>query len=69
MSPNKTTQLERSSPIFLPQLAILLNRKQQTIRVWISKDQLPEGLPRPQKMNGRNYWPHYVIEEFLSQNT
>lgn len=61
------TQLKRYSPIFLPELAVLLNVKQQTIRAWICSDNLPEGLPRPLKMKRRNYWPHYIVEEFLSQ--
>ena len=48
------------------QLAKLLCRKPQTIRKWLSQENLPDGLPMPLKINSRNFWRYEVIRNYLS---
>ena len=48
------------------QLAKLLCRKPQTIRKWLSQENLPDGLPMPLKINRRNFWRYEDICNFLS---
>lgn len=36
------------------ELAKIISYKSQTIRKWLCQDRLPEGLPRPKKINGRH---------------
>lgn len=55
----------RSKFIFIAELSILIGRKQQTIRKWISSDNLPHGLPRPMKINGHNCWLRIDIDNYL----
>ncbi|EMB6556425.1 TPA: helix-turn-helix domain-containing protein [Serratia liquefaciens] len=47
------------------ELAHLLNLKAQTIRKWLCQDKLPNGLPRPKKINSRHYWLRKDIDRFL----
>ncbi|MFJ5331687.1 helix-turn-helix transcriptional regulator [Pectobacterium versatile] len=61
----------RLSNTFQPQLvstselAKLINCKSQTIRKWLCQDKLPEGLPRPKKINGRHRWLLKDVERYL----
>ncbi|MFB2832673.1 helix-turn-helix domain-containing protein [Aeromonas jandaei] len=46
-------------------LAEILNYKPQTIRKWLHQDKLPEGLPRPFKINGRNFWCREDVDKYI----
>ncbi|HED2544475.1 helix-turn-helix domain-containing protein [Pantoea agglomerans] len=48
------------------ELAKIISYKSQTIRKWLCQDRLPEGLPRPKKINGRHYWLRNEVAEFIA---
>ncbi|ART06570.1 DNA-binding protein [Listeria monocytogenes] len=61
-----TKDIPASPLISVKELAILLGRKPQTIRKWLCQNSLPEGLPRPRKLNNKNCWLRTDIESFIS---
>lgn len=52
----QSSDLDNISLVSTTELANLLKRKPQTIRMWLYYDRLPSGLVRPIKLNNRNYW-------------
>ncbi len=52
----QSSGLDNASLISTTELANLLKRKPQTIRMWLYNDRLPAGLVRPVSVNKRNYW-------------
>ncbi|CAI1753919.1 MULTISPECIES: helix-turn-helix transcriptional regulator [Serratia] len=48
------------------ELAKIISYESQTIRKWLCQDRLPEGLPRPRKINGRHYWLRNEVAEFIA---
>lgn len=61
-----TKDVPASPLIYVEELATLLGRKPQTIRKWLCHDSLPEGLPRPRKLNNKNCWLRSDVESFLA---
>lgn len=55
-----------SSLVFVEELSIRLGRKPQTIRMWLCRDKLPEGLPRPKKLFNANCWSRADVELFIA---
>ncbi|EOI1393895.1 helix-turn-helix transcriptional regulator [Klebsiella oxytoca] len=55
-----------SSLIYIKEVASLLGLQPQTIRKWICHDSLPEGLPKPKKLNRKNCWLRTDIESFIA---
>nr|WP_240348951.1 helix-turn-helix domain-containing protein [Pectobacterium aquaticum] len=66
MKPLAPESLDSLRLISIRQLAELLGRKQQTIRVWLSEEKLPPGLIRPRKIKGQNYWRWEDIQNFIA---
>ncbi|MEH6372165.1 helix-turn-helix domain-containing protein [Pectobacterium carotovorum] len=66
MQPLASESLDSLRLISIRQLAELLDRKQQTIRAWLSNDKLPSGLSRPSKIKGQNYWRREDIQNFIA---
>lgn len=56
----------KSSLVFVEELSTLLGRKPQTIRMWLCRDKLPEGLPRPKKLFNANCWSRADVELFIA---
>lgn len=52
----QSSDLDNISLVSTTELANLLKRKPQTIRMWLCNDRLPVGLVRPVSVNSRNYW-------------
>lgn len=52
----QSSDLDNISLVSTTELANLLKRKPQTIRMWLCNDRLPAGLVRPVSVNNRNYW-------------
>ncbi|CAM6915895.1 DNA-binding protein [Enterobacter hormaechei] len=50
------SEMDNISLVSTTELANLLKRKPQTIRMWLCNDRLPSGLVRPINLNNRNYW-------------
>ena len=53
--------------INLTEVAFMLNIKPQTLRKWICHDKLPVGLPKPEKINGRNKWIRSDINAYFAK--
>ncbi|WP_353195024.1 helix-turn-helix domain-containing protein [Pectobacterium brasiliense] len=68
MQPLASESLDSLRLISTRQLAKLLDRKQQTIRAWLSGDKLPPGLSRPSKIKGKNYWRREDIQNFMAHS-
>ncbi|EBX8654096.1 DNA-binding protein [Salmonella enterica subsp. enterica serovar Westhampton] len=69
----KTSSLDSHSIVTVKGLAELLKIKPQTIRAWLCHDRLPNGLPRPKKINNRNCWlmmdvQNYIMNIFSTKN-
>jgi hypothetical protein len=60
-----TSDLDNISLVSTTELANLLKRKPQTIRMWLCNDRLPSGLVRPINLNNRNYWLLDDIKNYL----
>lgn len=58
--------LDEYALVSVKDLANLLRYKPQTIRKWLSKDRLPEGLVRPMKIGKRNYWLKSDVNNFIT---
>ncbi|RNL68121.1 DNA-binding protein [Citrobacter sp. MH181794] len=61
----RSSDLDNSSLVSTAELANLLKRKPQTIRMWLYYDRLPSGLVRPIKINNRNYWFKDDIRNYI----
>lgn len=60
-----SSDLDNISLVSTTELANLLKRKPQTIRMWLCNDRLPSGLVRPINLNNRNYWLLDDIKNYL----
>jgi len=60
-----SSDLDNISLVSTTELANLLKRKPQTIRMWLCNDRLPSGLVRPINLNNRNYWLLDDIRNYL----
>lgn len=61
----QSSDLDNISLVSTAELANLLKRKPQTIRMWLCNDRLPSGLVRPINLNNRNYWFLDDIKNYL----
>lgn len=61
----QSSVLDNISLVSTAELANLLKRKPQTIRMWLYYDRLPSGLVRPIKLNNRNYWFKDDVRNYL----
>ncbi|MCL6408152.1 DNA-binding protein [Dickeya dadantii] len=59
------SDLDNISLVSTTELATLLKRKPQTIRMWLCNDRLPSGLIRPINLNNRNYWFLEDVKKYL----
>lgn len=64
----KLSHLPNKMFLYTKEIAKFFEIKQQTLRKWISKDNLPAGFPRPRKMHGRNYWLHDEVVDYILLN-
>ncbi|MCU1802958.1 DNA-binding protein [Pectobacterium parvum] len=61
----QSSDLDNFSLVSTTELANLLKRKPQTIRMWLCNDRLPFGLVRPLSINNRNYWLLDDVRNYL----
>lgn len=66
MSAFKLSDTAQSQLISTAELAKIISYRPQTIRKWLCEDKLPEGLPRPKKINTRHYWLRSEVADFIS---
>ncbi|HGL4321464.1 TPA: helix-turn-helix transcriptional regulator [Citrobacter koseri] len=66
MSTFQLSDTNQQQLISTADLAKIISYKSQTIRKWLCQDRLPEGLPRPKKINGRHYWLRNEIADFIA---
>lgn len=65
MSTFELSNTSKSALVSTSEFAKIIGRESQTIRIWLCKDRLPEGLPRPKKINNRHYWLRKDIEDYI----
>ena len=65
MSDIKHQKPSQSQLISTRELANIIGYEVQTIRAWLCKDKLPNGLPGPKKIKNRHYWSRKDIDRYL----